>query len=38
MFDANTTGGPLPRLMNAIRTPSLVVAYCIGRDIIGESG
>ena len=34
MFDANTTGGPLPRLMNAIRTPSLVVAYCIGRDIM----
>jgi hypothetical protein len=34
MFDANTRGEPLPRLMNAIRTPSLVVAYWIGGEII----
>jgi hypothetical protein len=30
MFDAKTIGGPSPRLMKAMLTPSRVLAYCTG--------
>src|SRR5689334_21778234 len=39
MLDVQTTGGPSPRLIYAMRTPSLVVVYCSGRGMVitGES-
>jgi hypothetical protein len=38
MLDVKTTGGPSPRLIYAMRTPSRVVAYCIGKGMNATIG